>query len=242
MNEVLIGSLLAGLATGVGAIPVLFIKRLTHKWRDILLAFAGGVMLAAALLSLIPEALEFGTLTHLIIGLILGALLLSLLENFIPHIHVENLNQSIQIDQKAMLVIAAITLHNIPEGLATGVSYASGQEGLGELVAIAIGTQNAPEGFLVALFLIYQKLNRFIAFIIATMTGLVEVATALLGFFLTNMFDGLVSYGLAFASGAMLFIIYKELIPESHGDGHERPATHSFIFGIILMVSLIEIF
>ncbi len=152
MSDVILGSLLAGLATGVGAIPVLFIKRLTHKWRDILLAFAGGVMLAAALLSLIPEALNYGTLTQLAIGLIIGATVLSLLEHSIPHIHVENLNQSIKIDQKAMLIIAAITLHNIPEGLATGVSYASGKEGLGEVVAIAIGTQNAPEGFLVGLF------------------------------------------------------------------------------------------
>ncbi|SEQ54364.1 ZIP family metal transporter [Piscibacillus halophilus] len=242
MNDVFIGSLLAGLATGVGAIPVLFIKRLTHKWRDILLAFAAGVMMAAALLSLVPEALDHGTLIHLIIGLVIGAVVLSLLEHFIPHIHVENLNQSIKIDQKAMLVIAAITLHNLPEGLATGVSYASGQEGLGEVVAIAIGTQNAPEGFLVALFLIHQQINRFIAFIIATLTGLVEVITALLGFYLTNIFEGLVSYGLAFAAGAMLFIIYKELIPESHGDGHERPATHSFIIGILLMLTLINIF
>lgn len=242
MSDVFLGSLLAGLATGVGAIPVLFIKRLTHKWRDILLAFAGGVMLAAALLSLIPEALDYGTLTQLIVGLIIGAVVLSLLEHFIPHIHVENVNQSIKIDQKAMLVVAAITLHNIPEGLATGVSYASGKEGLGEVVAIAIGTQNAPEGFLVALFLIHQSIKRVTAFIIATLTGLVEVVTALLGYYLTNIVDGLVSYGLAFAAGAMLFIIYKELIPESHGDGHERPATHSFIIGILLMISLIEIF
>ncbi|MGP4073681.1 ZIP family metal transporter [Piscibacillus sp. B03] len=242
MSDVFLGSLLAGLATGVGAIPILFIKKLTHKWRDILLAFAGGVMLAAALLSLIPEALDYGTLTQLIFGLIIGAVVLSLLEHSIPHIHVENVNQSIKIDQKAMLVVAAITLHNIPEGLATGVSYASGKEGLGEVVAIAIGTQNAPEGFLVALFLIHQSIKRVTAFIIATLTGLVEVVTALLGYYLTNIVDGLVSYGLAFAAGAMLFIIYKELIPESHGDGHERPATHSFIIGILLMISLIEIF
>ncbi len=80
------------------------------------------------------------------------------------------------------------------------------------------------------------------AFIIASLTGLVEVLTALLGYYLTNLLDGLVPYGLAFAAGAMLFIIYKELIPESHGDGHERPATHSFILGILLMISLIEIF
>src|SRR5690625_729403 len=242
MTEVLIGSLLAGLATGLGAVPILFIKRLTHKWHDILLAFAGGVMLAAAMLSLIPEALSFGSLNHLIIGLVLGVITLSVLEKTIPHIHWQKHNKKIVIDEKAMLVIAALTLHNLPEGLAMGVSYASGQEDLGSLVAIAIGVQNAPEGLLVALFLIRQKINRFVALLIATATGLIEVLTALLGFYLTNIFENLVSYGLAFAAGAMLFIIYKELIPESHGDGHARPATHSFIIGILFMITLIEIF
>jgi len=242
MTEVLIGSLLAGLATGLGAVPILFIKRLTHKWHDILLAFAGGVMLAAAMLSLIPEALTFGSLYHLIIGLVLGVLTLSLLEKSVPHIHWEKHNKNIVIDEKAMLVVAALTLHNLPEGLAMGVSYASEQENLGPLVAIAIGVQNAPERLLVALFLIRQNINRLIALLIATATGLIEVVTALLGFHLTNIFENLVSYGLAFAAGAMLFIIYKELIPESHGDGHARPATHSFIIGILFMITLIEIF
>ncbi len=242
MTDVFIGSLLAGLATGLGALPILFIKRLTHKWHDILLAFAGGVMLAAAMLSLIPEALSFGSLNHLIIGLVLGVITLSVLEKTIPHIHWQKHNKKIVIDEKAMLVIAALTLHNLPEGLAMGVSYASGQEDLGSLVAIAIGVQNAPEGLLVALFLIRQKINRFVALLIATATGLIEVLTALLGFYLTNIFENLVSYGLAFAAGAMLFIIYKELIPESHGDGHARPATHSFIIGILFMITLIEIF
>jgi len=242
MTDVFIGSLLAGLATGLGALPILFIKRLTHKWHDILLAFAGGVMLAAAMLSLIPEALSFGSLNHLIIGLVLGVITLSVLEKTIPHIHWQKHNKKIVIDEKAMLVIAALTLHNLPEGLAMGVSYASGQEDLGSLVAIAIGVQNAPEGLLVALFLIRQKISRFVALLIATATGLIEVLTALLGFYLTNIFENLVSYGLAFAAGAMLFIIYKELIPESHGDGHARPATHSFIIGILFMITLIEIF
>lgn len=148
----------------------------------------------------------------------------------------------IQFDEKALLIVSAITLHNLPEGLSVGVSYASNVENTGNLIALAIGLQNAPEGLLVALFLAQQNISKIKAFLIATLTGSVEIVTSLLGFYLTNFVDSLVSYGLAFAAGAMLFIIYKELIPESHGDGNERFATYSFIFGILFMIFLINIF
>ncbi|MCP8616024.1 ZIP family metal transporter [Salirhabdus salicampi] len=242
MTSVLLGSTLSALATGLGALPILFMKNVTHKWRDILLAFAAGIMMAASLLSLIPESLASGNFIQLAIGIFLGVLVLTILETNMPHIHVEDASKKIEIDQKAMLVVAAITLHNIPEGLSVGVSYAGGEEQLGNLVALAIGLQNAPEGFLVALFLVNQNINRFVALGIATLTGAIEVVTALGGFALTNIFASLVPYGLAFAAGAMLFIIYKELIPESHGDGYERQATYSFIVGILFMVLLIHYF
>jgi ZIP family zinc transporter len=110
------------------------------------------------------------------------------------------------------------------------------------LIAFAIGLQNAPEGFLVALFLMNQKINRVKAFLVATLTGAVEIPMALLGFYLTSIVSTLVPYGLAFAAGAMLYIIYKELIPESHGDGYETTSTYSFIFGLLFMICLIQIF
>jgi ZIP family zinc transporter len=133
-------------------------------------------------------------------------------------------------------------LHNLPEGLSVGVSYASGSEGLGGLIAFAIGLQNAPEGLLVALFLINQQVGRVKAFILAALTGAVEIVTAIIGYFLTSYVSGLVPFGLSFAAGAMLFIVYKELIPESHGDGHERSATFSFIVGLLIMMYLIHWF
>ncbi|HYK73946.1 MAG TPA: ZIP family metal transporter, partial [Pseudoneobacillus sp.] len=148
----------------------------------------------------------------------------------------------IKFDEKALLIIAAITLHNIPEGLSVGVSYASNHGETGNLIAFAIGFQNAPEGLLVALFLINQKINKFKAFIISTLTGAIEIVTSLLGYYLTSYLDALVPYGLAFAAGAMLFIIYKELIPESHGDGNERNATYSFIVGLLFMILIIDFF
>ncbi|MBM7704756.1 ZIP family metal transporter [Metabacillus iocasae] len=243
MKDVLIGSVLSALSTGLGALPILFLHNmLTHRWRDVLLALTAGIMTAAATMSLIPEALQTGGFFPLAIGLMLGVVTLTLLEQNIPHIDLKHSKTGIEFDEKALLIVAAITLHNLPEGLSVGVSYASDVENTGNLIALAIGLQNAPEGLLVALFLVQQKISKLKAFVIATLTGTVEIVTSLLGFYLTAYISSLVSYGLAFAAGSMLFIIYKELIPESHGDGNERFATYSFILGLLFMIFLIQIF
>ncbi|PLR97502.1 ZIP family metal transporter [Bacillus sp. T33-2] len=244
MSEVIFGSVLSALSTGLGALVILFMDRsVTHRWRDTLLAFTAGIMMAAALLGLIPEALNNGGFIQLSIGIFLGVFTLTLLEMNIPHIDLEHSKHNIKFDEKAMLIISAITLHNIPEGLSVGVSYATNQAAeTGNLIAFAIGLQNAPEGFLVALFLFNQQINRLKAFVIATLTGTIEIITAMIGYYSTSYVKLLVPYGLSFAAGAMLFIIYKELIPESHGDGNERISTYSFIFGLLFMILLIEMF
>ncbi|AZB42537.1 ZIP family metal transporter [Bacillus sp. FJAT-42376] len=243
MNDVIFGSILSALSTGLGAVPILFLqKTLTHKWRDNLLAFSAGIMMTASMVSLIPEALKTGGMVQVGIGLFLGVLILTILEKQIPHIDLEHSKTGIQFDEKAMLIVAAITLHNLPEGLSVGVSYAADSGDTGNLIAFAIGFQNAPEGFLVALFLISQNIGKMKAFLIATATGAVEIVTSLIGFYLTSYVNMLVPYGLSFAAGAMLFIIYKELIPESHGDGNERTATYAFIAGIVCMLILIDAF
>lgn len=123
------------------------------------------------------------------------------------------------------------------------MSYASGEGGeIGNLIALAIGFQNAPEGLLVALFLFNQRISKGKAFFMAMGTGLIELVASIAGYYLMSVVDSLVPYGLAFAAGAMLFIIYKELIPESHGDGNEQSSTYAFIIGLLLMVFLIETF
>jgi zinc transporter, ZIP family len=242
LSSIVIGSSLSALSTGLGALIILFMHRsVTHRWRDSLLAFTTGIMMAASTMGLIPEALKIGGFPELAFGVFFGVLILTVMEKNIPHIDLQHSNKQIQFDEKAMLIIAAITLHNIPEGLSVGVSYASTQGNeTGNLIAFAIGLQNAPEGFLVALFLINQQINKFKAFIIATLTGVIEIITSLLGYFSTSYVKFLVPFGLSFAAGAMLFIIYKELIPESHGDGNERSSTYSFIVGLLLMILLIE--
>ena len=209
MTEVLIGSILSALSTGVGALPILFLNQeLTHRWKDILLALTAGIMTAASTMSLIPESLQSGGFS-LAIGLLLGVVTLTLLEQNIPHIDLEHSKTGIQFDEKALLIVSAITLHNLPEGLSVGVSYASNVENTGNLIALAIGLQNAPEGLLVALFLAQQNISKIKAFLIATLTGSVEIVTSLLGFYLTNFVESLVSYGLAFAAGAMLLLFIK---------------------------------
>jgi len=240
MRDVLIGSVISALATGVGALPILLMRVITHRWRDILLAFTAGIMVSATMFNLIPVALEQSNLLTVALGILLGTVVLSVMERSLPHIDLDHSKYaSVQFDQKSMLIITGITMHNLPEGLSVGVSYASESAGLGPLIALAIGLQNAPEGLLVALFLVTQKVRKWLAFLIATLTGTVEIFTGLLGYFLTSYVSNLVPYGLAFAAGAMLFIVYKELIPESHGDGNESSSTFSFIFGLITMIALI---
>jgi ZIP family zinc transporter len=157
-------------------------------------------------------------------------------------VDLENPHNKLPIDSQALLIISAITVHNLPEGLSVGVSYTGNNEALGGLIALAIGVQNAPEGLLVALFLVNQNIGRLKAVLIATLTGSVEILSGILGYMMTGYVKGLVPYGLSFAAGAMLFIVYKELIPESHGHGYERSATYAFIIGLISMLFLIQYF
>ncbi|OMF63716.1 ZIP family metal transporter [Paenibacillus sp. FSL R5-0766] len=243
MNDALIGSFISAMSTGLGAVPILFMRRISHRLRDILLAYAAGIMTSASVYNLIPEALGQSNLFVLAFGILLGSLVLLVLEMKIPHVDLENPEKMpFKIETKAFMIIAAITMHNLPEGLSVGVSYASSDESLGNLIAFSIGLQNAPEGFLVALFLVNQNIGRFKALGIATLTGAVEIITAMIGYTLSSLVAGLVPYGLAFAAGAMMFIVYKELIPESHGDGNARVATMSFLLGLITMIGLTELF
>ncbi|WP_339298143.1 ZIP family metal transporter [Paenibacillus sp. FSL R5-0623] len=243
MNDALIGSFISAMSTGLGAVPILFMRKISHRLRDILLAYAAGIMTSASVYNLIPEALGQSNLFVLAFGILLGSLVLLVLEMKIPHVDLENPEKMpFKIETKAFMIIAAITMHNLPEGLSVGVSYASSDENLGNLIAFSIGLQNAPEGFLVALFLVNQNIGRFKALGIATLTGAVEIITAMIGYTLSSLVAGLVPYGLAFAAGAMMFIVYKELIPESHGDGNARVATMSFLLGLITMIGLTELF
>ncbi|MCJ8011783.1 ZIP family metal transporter [Paenibacillus sp. KQZ6P-2] len=239
MNTIWMGCLATSICTSLGALPALLFNRVTHQGRDILLAFTAGIMVAASTYGLIPSALKLSNLWILTIGTLLGTAILTLLELLIPHQDLEHSPQNAVRDQTSSLMfLSAMALHNLPEGLSVGVSYGSSNQDLGTIVALSIGLQNIPEGFLTALFLITHGLRRRTALLLATLTGVLELAACWLGLEFAGNFTAIVPYGLAFAAGAMLFVVYKELIPESHGDGNERASTFSFIFGLLTMIAL----
>lgn len=139
MTKVIFSSVLSALSTGAGALIILFIHQsITHRWKDVLLAFSAGIMMAASTIGLIPEAMKYGGFAALFVGICLGVWTLTLLEKNIPHIDLQHNKTGIQFDEKALLIISAITLHNIPEGLSVGVSYASQEGDTGNLIALGL--------------------------------------------------------------------------------------------------------
>lgn len=238
MTEAFLGIVISAMATGVGALPILFLDKVSAKLKALLLGYASGIMMAATTFSLIPESLKSSNLWVLSAGLLLGTFVLNFINSKTEDLSTDDFKFLNGIDRKTLVIVTAITLHNLPEGLSVGVSYGTGQDNLGGIIAFAIGLQNAPEGFLVGLYLIYQKITKTKAIMIATFTGAVEIITAAIGYFLASEVNGLVPFGLSFAAGAMLFVIYKELIPESQEDDQIKFPTYSFVLGLISMLYL----
>ena len=234
-----IASLAAGLATGAGAIPVLFTRRISDRLLDVMLGFSAGVMLAATSFSLIVPAIDLGGPWVAVFGVILGALVLHLVDRFIPHFHpmlgAEGPPSKLS---RVWLFVIAITIHNFPEGLAVGVSFGVGDIAAGSVIAMAIGLQNMPEGLAVALPLLREGYSRRKSLWYGTLTGLVEPVGGLLGVAMVSIFHPILPWGLAFAAGAMLFVVSDEMIPESHRKGFEREATFGLIAGFVIMMLL----
>lgn len=234
-----IASLLAGLATGAGAMPVLFTRRISDRLLDVMLEFSAGVMLAATSFSLIVPAMELSGPWVVVFGVVLGALVLHLVDRFVPHFHpflgAEGPPSKLP---RVWLFVIAITIHNFPEGLAVGVSFGSGDVAAGLVIAMAIGLQNMPEGLAVALPLLREGYSRGKSLWYGTLTGLVEPVGGLLGAAIVSISRPLLPWGLAFAAGAMLFVVSDEMIPESHKKGFEREATFGLIAGFVIMMLL----
>jgi len=235
--------LLAGLATAAGALLVFFVRKVSDRFLDVSLGFAAGVMLAATSFSLIVPAIEIGGIGKTVVGILLGALFLVYAEKITPHMHrVAGVKGPSTHLNKLWLFILAITIHNFPEGMAVGVSFGGGDYKAGTALAIGIGLQNMPEGLAVALLLLREKTTRAKAFLIALLTGLVEPLGGFLGISIVSLGKFLLPYGLAFAAGAMLFVISEEIIPETHSRGNDRQATIGVITGFIIMMVLDNMF
>jgi zinc transporter, ZIP family len=240
-TETLLWILAAGMATGVGGLALLLMPRPSDYLLDVLLGFTAGVMLAATAFSLLVPALDEGTLAEVLAGLLAGGIALLLLDVLVPHIHLrffERGHADVAAGRGAVLLLSALTIHNVPEGMAVGVAFAAGGPDLGIPLAIAIGIQNVPEGFAAAAPLLAAGSSRRSAMGIAALTGAVEPPSALVAFATFGATAILLPFGLAFAAGAMLYVVVDELVPESHARGNERAASGALLIGFALMLAL----
>ena len=247
MRMVLLTALGVGGATVFGSLLGFAFKKISHKFSDIVLAFAAGVMLAAAVLGLIVPSLEYGgnwALPVTVIGIFCGALCLNFLDRLVPHLHrlsgvdqEDHPNQSAQLN-KVLLFVMAIAIHNLPEGIAAGVGFGTGNTGEAMTIALGIALQNIPEGMVIIAPMLAAGMKPGRTFIVAMFTGIVEVLGALLGYFAVSLSAAILPFALAFAGGTMLYVISDEMIPETHAHGVERGATYSLLAGFCLMLAM----
>jgi ZIP family zinc transporter len=245
--ETLAWILASGLATGIGGLGlVVFGERLrSAPALDGLLGFTAGVMLAATVFSLLVPALDRGGIGEVVAGFTLGAVILGLVDAAVPHVHArfrEGRRPPVATykpaESRAGLLLSALTIHNVPEGMAVGVAFAAGGTELGIPVALAIGVQNIPEGFVAAAPLVEIGTRRRKAALVAGLTGMVEPPAALIAFAAVEVVGGLLAAALALAAGAMLYVIVDELIPESQAGSNQRAGTAGLILGFIVMMTL----
>lgn len=248
-----LGSLAAGMMTAVGSAAVFLVRELSEKLEDMLLSFAAGIMLAASFFSLLLPAIGFGqqqfgskniAVLVIIAGFIGGAAALHFLHKHLPHEHFMRGYEGPDHQRlsRFWLFVIAITLHNFPEGMAVGTGFAGGDIGNGMTLAAGIGIQNIPEGFAVSVAMMAVGYTRMQGFLVGTLTGFAEPIGGLFGSVAVSLADPLMPVALAFAAGAMIFIISDEIVPETHRRGFETLATFSLIVGFALMMLLDTIF
>ena len=244
MTMVLLTALGVGGATVIGSLVGFLFKKISHKFSDIVLSFAAGVMLAAAVLGLILPSLEYGGkwgIAITVAGIFAGAFCLNLIDKLVPHLHQfvgadsdgqvhdEKLN-------KVLLFVMAIAIHNLPEGLAAGVGFGSGNTSQALLIAGGIALQNIPEGMVIIGPMLAAGVSQKRTFVCALFTGLIEVVGTFIGFLAVSISSAILPFALAFAGGTMLYVISDEMIPETHSHGSQRGATYSLLAGFCLML------
>lgn len=248
MEIVLLTALGVGGATILGAGIGFIFRKASHKFSDIVLAFAAGVMLAAAILGLILPSLEYGmdfgagwSLLMTIAGIFTGAICLNFLDRLVPHLHklaspdIEKHENNEKLD-KVLLFVLAIAIHNLPEGIAAGVGFGAGNTAETFLIAGGIALQNIPEGMVIIAPMLAAGVSSKKTFLYAALTGVVEVVGTFIGYFAVSISTAILPFMLAFAGGTMLYVISDEMIPETHAHGSQRGATYSLLIGFCLML------
>ena len=247
MQIVLLTAFGVGGATVIGAALGFLFKKISHKFNDIVLSFAAGVMLAAAVFGLVLQSLEQGgrfSLLVTVVGIFCGAVCVNLIDKLVPHLHrltgmdqESHRNNNAQVN-KVLLFVIAIGIHNLPEGIAAGVRFGTGNMAEALTIAGGIALQNIPESMVIIAPMIAVGMSNGRTFAIAVVTGLVEVVGTLLGYFAVSVSSVVLPFGLAFAGGTMLYVISDEMIPETHAHGNERGATFALLAGFCLMVAV----
>lgn len=246
MKLVLLTALGVGGATVIGSAMGFVFKGFSHKFSDVVLSFAAGVMLAAAVIGLVLPSLEYGgsfALPMTIGGIFCGALCLNLFDRLIPHLHKfsgiepENHPDGTEKLDKVLLFVLAIAIHNLPEGVAAGVSFGSGNAVEALTVAGGIALQNIPEGMVIIGPMLAAGISPKRTFACAAATGLIEVIGTFLGYFAVTVSTALLPFALAFAGGTMIYVVSDEMIPETHAHGCERAATYALLVGFCVMLA-----
>ena len=246
MRLVWLTALGIGGATMIGAVLGFVFRKISHRFSDIVLAFAAGVMMAAAVIGLILPSLEHSgkmALPTTVAGIFCGAICLTLLDRLVPHLHkLAGVDQESHPDQtarldKILLFVMAIALHNFPEGIAAGVSFGGGNPAEALVVAGGIALQNIPEGMVIIAPMLAAGVSPTRTLLCALATGVVEVLGTLLGYGAVNVSAAILPFMLAFAGGTMLYVISDEMIPETHAHGCERGATFALLTGFCLMLA-----
>ncbi len=240
MTIVLLTALGVGAATVIGAIIGFIFKNISHKFSDIVLSFAAGVMLCAAVMGLIIPSLEHGgSVIVTVTGVFCGALVLNLLDKLVPHLHrmsgadIEgHKNNKLN---KVLLFVMAIGLHNLPEGIAAGVGFGTGNTAEAITIAAGIALQNIPEGMVIIAPMLAAGMSKKRTFITASITGVIEVVGTFIGYFAVSVSNAVLPFALALAGGTMLYVISDEMIPETHHEGNSS-ATYSLLAGFALML------
>ena len=243
MELVLLTALGVGGATVIGAAVGFLFKKISHQFSDIVLSFAAGVMLAAAVLGLILPSLEYGGRFGLLItvaGIFKGALCLNVIDKIVPHLH-KMVGADIETHRdtnlsRVLLFVTAIAIHNLPEGIAAGVGFGAGNTAQALIIAGGIALQNIPEGMVIIGPMLAAGVKPGKTFFIAMLTGLIEVIGTLIGYFAVSIASAILPFALAFAGGTMLYVISDEMIPETHTHGNERGATYALLVGFCVML------
>ena len=243
MLHVVLTALGVGGATLIGAVIGFAFKKISHRFSDIVLAFAAGVMLAAAVLGLILPAVEEGGTFGLpvaVVGIFVGAISINLIDKLVPHLHklagADGEAHNNKDLNRVLLFVTAIAIHNFPEGIAAGVGFGSDNVASAMIIAGGIALQNIPEGMVIIGPMLAAGVSRRRTLLLAALTGVVEVVGTFIGYFAASASSAILPFALAFAGGTMLYVISDEMIPETHAHGAQRGATYALLVGFCLML------